>query len=100
MFSAHGLPESIIKDGDPYQWQCEQSAEAIVKELNIKVHVGGGEQSSTPQKSVNVSTTSDEKLVKKTVSEVLRILKEMEDNGEINIVGGVYSLKTGKVEML
>ena len=28
------------------------------------------------------------------------ILKEMEDNGEINIVGGVYSLKTGKVEML
>lgn len=28
------------------------------------------------------------------------ILKEMEDNGEIAIVGGVYSLQTGKVEML
>jgi len=28
------------------------------------------------------------------------ILKEMEDNGEIAIVGGVYSLHTGKVEML
>lgn len=26
LFSAHGLPEDIIKDGDPYQWQCEQSA--------------------------------------------------------------------------
>lgn len=50
-----------------------------IKELNIKVHVGGSEQSSTPQKSVNGSTTSDEKLVKKTVSEVLRILKEMEE---------------------
>ena len=36
LFSAHGLPESVIKDGDPYQWQCEQSAEAIVKELGIK----------------------------------------------------------------
>ncbi|MDA8874228.1 carbonic anhydrase family protein [Winogradskyella sp.] len=28
------------------------------------------------------------------------ILKEMEDNGEIRIVGGVYSLSTGKVNML
>ncbi len=28
------------------------------------------------------------------------ILKEMEDNGEIQIVGGVYSLHSGKVEML
>lgn len=35
LFSAHGLPEKIVKDGDPYQWQCEQSAEAIVKELGI-----------------------------------------------------------------
>lgn len=35
LFSAHGLPESIVKDGDPYQWQCEQTAEAIVKELGI-----------------------------------------------------------------
>jgi len=36
LFSAHGLPESVIKDGDPYQWQCEQTAEAIAKELKIK----------------------------------------------------------------
>jgi len=28
------------------------------------------------------------------------ILKEMEDNGEIDIVGGVYMLSTGKVELL
>ncbi|MDP7141741.1 MAG: ferrochelatase [Alphaproteobacteria bacterium] len=33
LFSAHGLPEDIITDGDPYQWQCEQSAKAIVKYL-------------------------------------------------------------------
>ncbi len=36
LFSAHGLPESVIKDGDPYQWQCEQTTEAIVKELDVK----------------------------------------------------------------
>lgn len=36
LFSAHGLPEDIIKDGDPYQWQCEQSAEKIVQAVGIK----------------------------------------------------------------
>lgn len=29
LLSAHGLPESVIKKGDPYQWQCEQTAEGI-----------------------------------------------------------------------
>lgn len=35
LFSAHGLPEKIIKGGDPYQWQVEQTTEAIVDVLNI-----------------------------------------------------------------
>jgi len=35
LFSAHGLPEKIIKAGDPYQWQCERTAEALVQALNI-----------------------------------------------------------------
>ncbi len=29
LLSAHGLPESVIKSGDPYQWQCETMAEMI-----------------------------------------------------------------------
>lgn len=29
LFSAHGLPEKVVKDGDPYQWQCEQTAQAL-----------------------------------------------------------------------
>lgn len=33
LFSAHGLPESIVKAGDPYQWQVEQTADNILKEL-------------------------------------------------------------------
>ena len=34
LFSAHGLPEKIIRKGDPYQYQCEQTVAAIVKQLN------------------------------------------------------------------
>ena len=37
LFSAHGLPESVIKKGDPYQWQCEQSAEKIYAKLFEKL---------------------------------------------------------------
>lgn len=36
LFSAHGLPEDIIRDGDPYQWQCEQSAAAIAVATGIR----------------------------------------------------------------
>lgn len=33
LFSAHGLPESVIADGDPYQAQCERTARAIAEAL-------------------------------------------------------------------
>jgi len=33
IFSAHGLPEKIIARGDPYQWQVEQTVDAVVDEL-------------------------------------------------------------------
>jgi len=36
IFSAHGLPENKIKQGDPYQWQVEQSVKELVKKLAIK----------------------------------------------------------------
>jgi ferrochelatase len=36
IFSAHGLPENKIKQGDPYQWQVEQSVQELVKKLAIK----------------------------------------------------------------
>lgn len=35
LFSAHGLPESIIKAGDPYQWQVESSVAAVIGHLDI-----------------------------------------------------------------
>jgi ferrochelatase len=33
LFSAHGLPKKIIKGGDPYQWQIEQTAMAVANAL-------------------------------------------------------------------
>ena len=36
IFSAHGLPEKNIKNGDPYQWQIEQTVAKVVKKMNIK----------------------------------------------------------------
>ena len=36
IFSAHGLPENKIKQGDPYQWQVEKTVSELVKKLSIK----------------------------------------------------------------
>jgi ferrochelatase len=35
LLSAHGLPKRVIERGDPYQWQVEQTAAALVSELGI-----------------------------------------------------------------
>jgi len=36
IFSAHGLPEKNIKNGDPYQWQVEETVNEIIKKLDTK----------------------------------------------------------------
>ena len=36
LLSAHGLPKRTIARGDPYQWQVEQTARALVDALGIK----------------------------------------------------------------
>ncbi len=40
LFSAHGLPEKIIKGGDPYQWQCEISARQSPKSSGFIISIG------------------------------------------------------------
>jgi ferrochelatase len=37
LFSAHGLPKKIVAKGDPYPWQVERSAEAIVARVGNAV---------------------------------------------------------------
>ncbi|GJL86264.1 MAG: ferrochelatase [Micavibrio sp.] len=48
LFSAHGLPEKIIKDGDPYQWQCEQAAEKIAHRLSVILNDSEGSHATKP----------------------------------------------------
>lgn len=35
LFSAHGLPKDMIEGGDPYQWQCEKTAEAVMQQTGL-----------------------------------------------------------------
>ena len=35
LFSAHGLPKKVIAKGDPYQWQVEQTAAAVVQAMAV-----------------------------------------------------------------
>lgn len=35
LFSAHGLPKRVVERGDPYQWQVEQTVDAVVKALGM-----------------------------------------------------------------
>ncbi len=59
-----------------------------------------GEANSSNSAFVAQTVANNVKLTMDRIREKSPILKEMEDNGEISIVGGVYSLQTGKVEML
>jgi len=34
LFSAHGLPERIVAEGDPYRWQVERTTAAVLKRLD------------------------------------------------------------------
>ena len=36
LFSAHGLPKSVVARGDPYQWQVEETARAVVARLGAE----------------------------------------------------------------
>jgi ferrochelatase len=61
LFSAHGLPESIVKRGDPYQWQVERTVEAVVRHLAIDGldHVVCYQSRVTPQKWIGPSTEEE-----------------------------------------
>ena len=59
-----------------------------------------GEANSSNKAFVAKTVENNVKLTINRIREKSEILTDMEDNGEIAIVGGVYSLHTGKVEML
>lgn len=61
LFSAHGLPETIIQQGDPYQWQVEQTVASVVEHLAIDGldHVVCYQSRVTPQKWIGPSTEDE-----------------------------------------
>ncbi|MBT8324696.1 MAG: carbonic anhydrase [Winogradskyella sp.] len=59
-----------------------------------------GEANSSNSEFVAKTVENNVLLTIERIRQKSQILTEMEDNGEIAIVGGVYSLKTGKVNML
>ena len=61
LFSAHGLPETIVKRGDPYQWQVERTVAAVVDALAIPGldHTVCYQSRVTPQKWIGPSTEAE-----------------------------------------
>lgn len=59
-----------------------------------------GEASSSNSEFVAKTVENNVAMTIERIREKSPILKEMENNGEINIVGGVYHLSTGKVVLL
>jgi ferrochelatase len=58
LFSAHGLPESIVKAGDPYQHQIERTVAAVIQALALPDldAVICYQSRATPQKWIGPST--------------------------------------------
>jgi ferrochelatase len=60
LFSAHGLPEVIVKSGDPYQWQVEQTVAAVLAAWGETVDYTVCYQSrATPQQWIQPSTDAE-----------------------------------------
>ena len=61
LFSAHGLPESIVKAGDPYQWQVEQTVAAVLEQLDMPEldSIVCYQSRVTPQKWIGPSTEDE-----------------------------------------
>ena len=62
LFSAHGLPEVIVRAGDPYQWQIERSVAAVLAALGPDApedHMLCYQSRATPQKWLEPSAEQE-----------------------------------------
>lgn len=61
LFSAHGLPETIIKQGDPYQFQVERTVVSVVRRLDVAGldYAVCYQSRATPQKWIGPSTEEE-----------------------------------------
>lgn len=85
LFSAHGLPESIIKSGDPYQWQVESSVAAVIEHLNIPNldSIVCFQSRVTPQKWIGPSTEDEiERAAKEKVAILISPIAFVSEHSE------------------
>lgn len=59
LFSAHGLPEKVIRRGDPYQWQVEETSREIVRILGLTDAVNCYQSRVGPMKWIGPSTEDE-----------------------------------------
>ncbi len=61
LFSAHGLPESIVAAGDPYQFQVERTVAGVLRHLGLDApdHAICYQSRATPQKWIDPSTEAE-----------------------------------------
>ncbi len=62
LFSAHGLPEVIVRAGDPYQWQIERTVAAVLAAWGADApadHAICYQSRATPQKWLEPSTEQE-----------------------------------------
>lgn len=61
LFSAHGLPEVIVRSGDPYQWQIEQTVAGVLAEWRETAPdwVVCYQSRATPQQWIGPSTDAE-----------------------------------------
>ncbi|MDE2007233.1 MAG: ferrochelatase [Rhodospirillales bacterium] len=61
LFSAHGLPETIVRGGDPYQWQIERCVAAVLDAWDGAApdHAICYQSRATPQKWLEPSTEQE-----------------------------------------
>lgn len=85
LFSAHGLPESIIKSGDPYQWQVESSVAAVISHLEIPDldSIVCFQSRVTPQKWIGPSTEDEiERAAKQKVAILISPIAFVSEHSE------------------
>jgi ferrochelatase len=73
LFSAHGLPETIVQNGDPYQYQVETTVAGVVEALGEPGldHVVCYQSRATPQKWLDPST---EVVIEKAAEDKVAVL--------------------------
>ncbi len=84
LFSAHGLPEKIIEQGDPYQYQVEETVAAVMKDLAPKTDYVICYQSKVgPLKWLGPSTEEElEKAAQENIAVIIVPIAFVSDHSE------------------